>query len=72
VAAGSGYNAEVFVAERLSADLAGWGKPRAAGGNGAYALGGISGRYVLVWFTSLPETDGGYRVEVSEIQVDHG
>jgi hypothetical protein len=72
VAAGAGYNAEVFVAERPSADLAGWGKPRAAGGNGTYGLGGISGRYVLVWFTSLPGTDGGYRVEVSEIKVDHG
>jgi serine/threonine-protein kinase len=72
VAAGAGYNAEVFVAERPSADLAGWGKPRAAGGNGTYVLGGISGRYVLVWFTALPETDGGYRVEVSEINVDHG
>ena len=72
VAASAGYNAEVFVADRPSVDLAGWGKPKAAGGNGAYALSGLSGRYVLVWFTSLPQTEGGYRVEVSEIQVDHG
>jgi tRNA A-37 threonylcarbamoyl transferase component Bud32 len=69
----SGYNAEVFVADRPSADLAGWGKPRAAGGNGSYGLGGVSGRYILVWFTSLPTSeDGGYRVEVAEIKVDRG
>jgi serine/threonine-protein kinase len=72
VTATPGYNAEIFVAERPSADLAGWGRARAAGGTGSYALGGVTGRYVLVWFTSLPETEGGYRVEVSEIKVDHG
>jgi tRNA A-37 threonylcarbamoyl transferase component Bud32 len=72
VTANSGYNAEIYVADRPSADLAGWGKPRAAGGGGAYALGGVSGRYVLVWFTALPQTEGGYRVDVSEIKVDHG
>jgi hypothetical protein len=73
ITATAGYNAEVFVADRPSADLAGWGKPRAAGGIGSYAVGGISGRYVLVWFTSLPTTDdGSYRVEVAEIRVDRG
>jgi tRNA A-37 threonylcarbamoyl transferase component Bud32 len=62
--------AEIFVADRPSADLAGWGKPRAAGPSGTFPLGGVNGRYVLVWFTSLPQTEGGYRVEVSEIDVD--
>jgi hypothetical protein len=70
VAATPGYMAEIFVADRPSADLAGWGNPRAAGGTGTFSLGGVSGRYVLVWFTSLPELEGGYRVEVSEITVD--
>ena len=71
VTANGGYTAEVFVADRPSGDLAGWGKPEAAGGDGTFSLGGVPGRYVLVWFTSLPPTDGGYRVEVSEIKVDH-
>jgi len=72
VQATPGYTAEIFVADRPSTDLDGWGKPRAAGGNGTFNLGGISGRYVLVWFTSLPPGDGGYKVEVSEITVDAG
>jgi hypothetical protein len=65
-----GYNAEIFVADRPSVDLAGWGKARAAGGTGTYDVGSATGRYVLVWFTSLPQLDGGYRAEVSEISVD--
>jgi eukaryotic-like serine/threonine-protein kinase len=71
VTANAGYAAEIFVAERPSVDLAGWGKPKAAGGAGSFALDGVPGRYVLVWFTSLPQTEGGYRAEVSEIKVDH-
>jgi serine/threonine-protein kinase len=70
VQATPGYTAEIFVADRPGLDLAGWGKPRMAGATGAFKLGGVSGRYVLVWFTSLPQVDGGYRVEVSEITVD--
>jgi len=65
-----GYNAEIFVADRPSTDLAGWGKARAAGGTGTFNVGNVTGRYVLVWFTSLPQLDGGYRAEVSEISVD--
>jgi len=71
VTANAGYTAELYVADRPSADLAGWGKPKSAGGTGNFALAGVTGRYVLVWFTSLPQTDGGYRVEVSEIKVDY-
>jgi len=71
VAATAGYVAEIYVADRPSPDLAGWGKPRAAGGTGTFTLGGVTGRYVLVWFTSLPQLEGGYRVEVSEITVDY-
>jgi serine/threonine-protein kinase len=70
VAATAGHVASVFVAERASPDLAGWGKARAAGGGGSFDLGAAQGRYVLVWFTSLPSVDGGYKVEVSEITVD--
>jgi tRNA A-37 threonylcarbamoyl transferase component Bud32 len=67
----AGYTAEIFVADRPSPDLAGWGKPRSAGGTGTFNLGGVSGRYVLVWFTSLPAVEGGYKVEVSEITIEH-
>ncbi|MDQ1516968.1 MAG: eukaryotic-like serine/threonine-protein kinase [Actinomycetota bacterium] len=71
VAATNGYTAEIYVADRPSADLAGWGRPRAAGGSGTFDVGGVTGRYVLVWFTSLPQVDGGYKVEVSEITPDY-
>jgi serine/threonine-protein kinase len=70
VQATPGYTAEIFVADRPGLDLPGWGKPRAVGGTGTFNVGGVSGRYVLVWFTSLPQIDGGYKVEVSEITVD--
>jgi hypothetical protein len=69
--AAPGYNAEIFVADKPTADLAGWGKARAAGGNDTFSLNGAPGRYVLVWFTSLPAVDGGYKAEVSEITVAH-
>jgi tRNA A-37 threonylcarbamoyl transferase component Bud32 len=72
VAASAGYVAQIYVADRPSADLAGWGNPRTAGAGPTFNLGGVSGRYVLVWFTSLPQIDGSYKVEVSEISVDYG
>jgi eukaryotic-like serine/threonine-protein kinase len=71
VLATAGYAAQIYVADRPGADLAGWGAPRSGPGNGTFALGGVSGRYVLVWFTSLPDVDGSYKVEVSEITVDY-
>jgi serine/threonine-protein kinase len=70
VKATPGYTAEIFVADRPGADLDGWGKPRTAGGTGTFNMSGVNGRYVLVWFTSLPQGDGAYKVEVSEITVD--
>ena len=72
VAANAGYVAQIYVADRPSAELAGWGAPRTVGGSGTFNVGGATGRYVLVWFTSLPQVDGGYRVEVSDISVDYG
>ena len=71
MAATPGYTAEIYVADRPSPDLAGWGKRRAAGGTGTFDVRGATGRYVLVWFTSLPQIDGGYKVEVSEITPDY-
>ena len=71
VSATPGYVAQIFVADRPSADLAGWGHPVAVGGSGTFDTRNAPGRYVLVWFTSLPQVDGGYKVEVSEINVDY-
>ncbi|MGH9037912.1 MAG: protein kinase domain-containing protein, partial [Acidimicrobiia bacterium] len=52
-----GWTGEVYVAERRSPTLAGWGDPAAAGPDGQgstarFDLDGAEGRYVLVWFTS--------------------
>ncbi len=33
------------------------------------SLGGVSGRYVVLWFTSLPAVDGGFRGSVAEVEV---
>ncbi|MDQ1497395.1 MAG: eukaryotic-like serine/threonine-protein kinase, partial [Actinomycetota bacterium] len=41
VSATNGYTAEIYVADRPSADLAGWGRPRAAGGGGTFDVGGV-------------------------------
>ena len=71
VEATAGSVAQVFVADRPAPELAGWGRPRSDGGGGNFDVGSAQGRYVLVWFTSLPQTDGGYKVEVSEITVDY-
>ena len=57
------------MADRRSPSLAGWGEPAAAG-TGRFDLHGTEGRYVLVWFTALPATDGGYRLDVAEIKVN--
>ncbi|HVW33164.1 MAG TPA: hypothetical protein VHL53_11535, partial [Acidimicrobiia bacterium] len=70
VSATAGYAAQIYVADRPSTDLAGWGRPVAAG-SGTFDTRNAQGRYVLVWFTSLPQVDGGYKVEVSEINVDY-
>jgi hypothetical protein len=62
-----GWSGEVYVADRAASDREGWGKPRAVGA-GRFNTGGASGRYVLVWFTSLPQAEGGYRLEVAEVE----
>jgi serine/threonine-protein kinase len=70
VVATAGYVAQVFVADRPAPEVAGWGRPRSDGGDGTFNVGSAQGRYVLVWFTSLPQSEGGHKVEVSEITVD--
>jgi serine/threonine-protein kinase len=70
-----GWTGEVYVADRRSPTLAGWGDPAAAGPDGQastahFDLDGAKGRYVLVWFTSLLPNEGGFRLDVAEIKVD--
>jgi serine/threonine protein kinase len=64
-----GWTAEVFVADRPSPALEGWGRPLGTG-SGRFEVGGAEGRYVLVWFTSLVPAEDGYRLDVAEIRVD--
>jgi serine/threonine-protein kinase len=71
VAATAGYVAQVLVSDRPAPDVAGWGRPRSEGGGNTFNVGSAQGRYVLVWFTSLPQAEGGHKVEVSEIAVDY-
>ncbi|MGH9005521.1 MAG: hypothetical protein ACRDYV_20540, partial [Acidimicrobiia bacterium] len=59
----------VYLADRPSPALEGWGDAVAAG-TGRFDLGGAQGRYVLVWFTALLPAEGGYRLDVAEIEVD--
>jgi tRNA A-37 threonylcarbamoyl transferase component Bud32 len=69
--ANSGYDAEIYVADEAADTLAGWGTPRAkASGLEARATvelsPSVNGRFVLVWFTLLPESG---RLDVAELRV---
>lgn len=65
----AGWNARIYVSSRYhSSGVEGWGEP-VAEGRGPFRLDSARGRYVLVWFTSLPSTDTGYRVDVGEVRI---
>ncbi len=71
----SGWAASVYVAAAPADTLAGWGTPAASGADlqtqATLPLDPPqSGRYVLVWFTTLVEQDGSYRVRINEVSVD--
>jgi len=65
----AGWTGEVAVADKPSPTREGWGRVRAAGA-GRFDLDGVSGRYVLLWLTSLPQAEGGYRLEVADVRFD--
>lgn len=72
----SGWAASVYVSDQRPSDLEGWGRPVASQANlgtsaKLTAQPPTSGRYVLVWFTTLVRTGDRYRVQVSEVTV-HG
>jgi len=69
--ANSGYDVEIYVADEPASTPAGWGPVRTsrkgAEANATLTLSPeATGRYVLVWFTNLPESG---RLDVSEIRV---
>jgi serine/threonine-protein kinase len=69
--ANAGYDVEIYVADESADTLAGWGSPLVTRTNlTEHARIELSpsatGRYVLVWFTLLPESK---RLDVSEIHV---
>ena len=68
VRAPGGWTGEVYVADKAPSKISGWGEPRAAGG-GRFDVGGAEGRYVLLWVTSLPAADGGFRLDVAEVKI---
>jgi serine/threonine-protein kinase len=49
----NGWQAKVYVSDRYHPALSGWGEP-VAEGHGPFTLGSAEGRYVLIWFTTLP------------------
>jgi hypothetical protein len=72
-----GWNAEIYVADRASDDIDGWGEPAGTVQGASSGVTPIqfdepvSGRVVLVWFTFLsPQPDDPrFRVDVSEVDV---
>jgi len=72
-----GWSAQIYVADSSAPALSGWGQPAGtitnAGPQARVLLNpAVTGRYVLVWFTTLVrDTDGRYRAQVSEVAV-HG
>lgn len=74
-AATVGWDASVYVADDVPADLASWGDPVAQAqdieGGTSFDLGGAEGRHVLLWFTDLgePNRPGDFRMEVSELRL---
>jgi eukaryotic-like serine/threonine-protein kinase len=73
-----GWNADVYVSDATHATLDGWGSPvasthEAAAGQTQFALGAASGRYVLLFITSLgdsvPPCQRPWQLQISEIAV---
>lgn len=67
----SGWNAQVFVADRAGAALGDWGEADASldeiGGDADFVLDGDEGRAVLIWITRLGSDN---RVEIAEVAVE--
>ncbi len=68
---GSGWNAQIYVADSPADSLAGWGQPVASGEDlgpsARFALDPpTSGRAVLVWLTRLPQSG---KLQIAEVRV---
>ena len=74
-AATVGWGAELYVADEVHGELAGWGPPVAvvAGiqGNHVFALGGVKAKHVLVWFSDLGDGSIGkpHQMQVGSVRV---
>jgi hypothetical protein len=76
---GSGWSADVYVAEDAGDDLGAWGAPVtsavSSGGTTAFDLEGAEGRFLLLWFTGLGDqpspdcNDQPFGVSVSDVTV---
>jgi eukaryotic-like serine/threonine-protein kinase len=72
-----GWSAAVYVSDRATASLttlADWGEPRASADvdstSHTFEVGGVRGRSVLVWLTSLPKgADGREHLAVAEVRL---
>jgi tRNA A-37 threonylcarbamoyl transferase component Bud32 len=65
----SGWSADVYVADDVAPDLAGWGSPATTGeqlGTTASFATDANGRYVLLWLTGLPASG---KLGISEVHV---
>jgi eukaryotic-like serine/threonine-protein kinase len=68
---GSGWNAQIYVADSPAETLAGWGAPAASGEdlgpNATFELDPTaSGRTVLIWLTRLPASG---KLEITEVRI---
>jgi serine/threonine protein kinase len=68
-AAGASFSVYGTDAEDIPDDIGGWTEINSQEGAGQQPRVGLEGgpyRYYLIWFTSLPPVEGGYRIEVAE------
>ena len=73
-AAGTGWSAQVFVADAAAADLAGWGEPAAEqqgiDGPASFDLSGHTGGAILLWITDLGT--GQAQARINEVGLSPG
>jgi hypothetical protein len=73
-AAGTGWSAQVFVADAAAADLAGWGEPvaeqRGIDGPATFDLAGHTGGAILLWITDLGT--GQAQARINEVGLSPG
>ncbi len=68
-----GWAAQVYVADAPGQELSDWGEPVAEAsnipGNATFDLGGVEGRFVMLWVTDLGDKPEPTYVEIAELAV---